>query len=377
MRFLKSLLLCLFWTPIFAQQLAISSGSGQIVLEQFPAKPLVVCATGAGGAPVPNLPVTWTVPAREGTINSSDAATDASGCATARFLATSIQPGTSYAQTTVVASSSIGSVSFYITTSSNRLSESPQVQIVNANPITAPAASTVQNAFTVVVVAGGGIRLGQGIPNIGVRAAFGTGVDPTTAPGGTCDAQFGIVYTDATGKATCNLKLNGNLGTGGVYASVGDYVTIPNSGIPLTITPASTCNVALNPSTMTFGGGGGAGSFAVSSSCGWTVTKNADWITLQSSSSGNGNGTVTFVVNANSGTARTGTITVNNATFTITQSALGSAGPLAFNAAASLPQATVGQAYSTTLGATGGQPPYVWSGTGLPAGLKKEQKKKR
>ena len=35
----------------------------------------------------------------------------------------------------------------------------------------------------------------------------------------------------------------------------------------------------------------------------------------------------------------------------------------------SLPEAKVGDAYSATLAASGGQPPYTWGATGLPAGL--------
>ena len=55
-------------------------------------------------------------------------------------------------------------------------------------------------------------------------------------------------------------------------------------------------------------------------------------------------------------------ITSNSTTFTVVQG-----GPAI--ATTSLPAASSGVLYSTTLAATGGTPPYSWSATGLPAGL--------
>ncbi|MBI4907459.1 MAG: hypothetical protein HY820_27790 [Acidobacteria bacterium] len=67
---------------------------------------------------------------------------------------------------------------------------------------------------------------------------------------------------------------------------------------------------------------GTVGSFAVDSTCAWTATSNAGWITILSGASGStGPGIVTFRVAPNTGPARTGTITVDESTFTITQAA--------------------------------------------------------
>jgi hypothetical protein len=54
--------------------------------------------------------------------------------------------------------------------------------------------------------------------------------------------------------------------------------------------------------------------------CGWTVTSNADWMTVKSAGSGTGNGTIAFDMAANTSTStRIGTITVAGLTFTATQ----------------------------------------------------------
>ncbi len=89
-----------------------------------------------------------------------------------------------------------------------------------------------------------------------------------------------------------------------------------------TIVKRSLCAFTLSVATASFEFGGGNGSFNVTTTagCPWTATSNANWITINSGSTGNGNGTVSFTVAANSGPARTGTITVADQTFTVTQS---------------------------------------------------------
>ena len=82
------------------------------------------------------------------------------------------------------------------------------------------------------------------------------------------------------------------------------------------------CGFSLSQSGKLFGASGGEGSFAVTSpgACNWAATSNAAWIEITSSPVGLGNGTVTYLVRDNLGGApRTGTISVANQTFTITQ----------------------------------------------------------
>jgi len=88
---------------------------------------------------------------------------------------------------------------------------------------------------------------------------------------------------------------------------------------------AQTCSVTLSALSQTVSAAGGTGQFNVSSAagCDWSATSNAPaWLTVQFGQSGSQNGSVGFTVaRQDANTARTGTITVNDRTFTVTQSA--------------------------------------------------------
>jgi hypothetical protein len=59
---------------------------------------------------------------------------------------------------------------------------------------------------------------------------------------------------------------------------------------------------------------------ATPTTCAWSATSNATWVTVTSGASGTGNGQFSFTVSANSGAiVRTGTITVVSQTVTVTQ----------------------------------------------------------
>ncbi|MEI6154444.1 MAG: BACON domain-containing carbohydrate-binding protein, partial [Deltaproteobacteria bacterium] len=83
------------------------------------------------------------------------------------------------------------------------------------------------------------------------------------------------------------------------------------------------CSFTLTSSQQSFSSNGGEGSVqltASSSSCSWTATPAADWITIKSGSTGTGNGTVTYSVAANTEIVpRTGAIAVDTLTFTVTE----------------------------------------------------------
>jgi len=123
-------------------------------------------------------------------------------------------------------------------------------------------------------------------------------------------------------------------------------------------TSINACLFSISPSAQAFSSVGGSGNFQITlpTSCGWTVSSNNSFITIDSPTSGVSNSTVNFTVAANTGGARTGLITitdgVNSRTFQVQQgsgcptslaqttlsfSAQGSSGNVAVTAGAGCP----------------------------------------
>lgn len=100
--------------------------------------------------------------------------------------------------------------------------------------------------------------------------------------------------------------------------------TISIQGVTFTVTQSgATCTYSLNPTSVNYGSTGGSGSFNVNTlvGCPWIGVSNDSWITITGVSSGIGSGTVQYIVAANPlGSGRTGTMTVQGQTFTVTQS---------------------------------------------------------
>ena len=89
---------------------------------------------------------------------------------------------------------------------------------------------------------------------------------------------------------------------------------------------AAGCTYAINPGSRTAAAGGETTTVNVTagSSCAWTATNSASWVTIANGSSGSGNGSVTLTVAANTGgTVRTTALTIAGQAFTITQPASG------------------------------------------------------
>src|SRR5262245_24680183 len=83
----------------------------------------------------------------------------------------------------------------------------------------------------------------------------------------------------------------------------------------------SPCTYVLSATSLNVTSGGGSPTVDVTtgSTCTWTATSNASFITVASGASGTGNGTVTLNVAANAGTTRSGTVTIAGQTVTVTQ----------------------------------------------------------
>ncbi|MBI1898312.1 MAG: hypothetical protein HYS04_17535, partial [Acidobacteria bacterium] len=95
-------------------------------------------------------------------------------------------------------------------------------------------------------------------------------------------------------------------------------INIANQTVTITQAGAN-CTFVLEPESASVAAAGGGGSFSVSSNCSWAATTSANWISITSGSA-MGDGTVTYTVAASTaGASRTGTISIGNRSFTITQ----------------------------------------------------------
>ena len=101
--------------------------------------------------------------------------------------------------------------------------------------------------------------------------------------------------------------------------------TLQVAGQTVTVAQTSGCRYTVSPVSQTFPTDGGSGIITVNSgaACGWTAASRAPWIAITAGSGGAGTGTVTFTVAANAMgvPARSGTIVVNDQTFTVSQAA--------------------------------------------------------
>jgi uncharacterized protein (TIGR03437 family) len=203
-----------------AGNIVIVSGQGQLVNSNYLINtPLTVQVNDTNGKPVVGASVTFAVTqGLGGNVTSSVVTTDNNGQASANFVGSTFPPnGTGYDQTIVNASApGAGSANFYVTTVPGIGQEA---QIFLTTPaigasITGPAGSTMPAAVVVVVTS----ITGAPIPNVGITIGGSGG------PSGTCNnASGGVVLTDATGTATCNLVLNGMVGTAFIAANVGYF----------------------------------------------------------------------------------------------------------------------------------------------------------
>jgi hypothetical protein len=146
------------------------------------------------------------------------------------------------------------------------------------------------------------------------------------------DAGWIHVQTPA-GSGNASLKLNIDANGGAARSApvviANQQVTVTQSDAagppPAPPPPPSTpaCTYSISPSDASVAASGGTGSVAVTAgtACAWSASTNASWISLTSGLSGTGNGAVAFRAASNSGGPRSGTITIADHVFTVTQAA--------------------------------------------------------
>jgi len=141
---------------------------------------------------------------------------------------------------------------------------------------------------------------------------------------GTPSATFTFRWTaPATAGGDAVLVVGSNSANGNGQ-NTGDFITKKTFTATLA---AVNCTFTLSAAGQSFASGvatGAVGVTASDTSCAWTATSNASFVTISSGGSGTGSGTVNFSVGANTTpSVRSGTITIAGQTFTVTQAGNG------------------------------------------------------
>lgn len=177
---------------------------------------------------------------------------------------------------------------------------------------------TTMSAFTTaqrILTTGGEHRFYDGNPELACSTGgpSGTGGDSRQASHWKDDSYTGLTIgiMDPTIASGQRKTITNN-----------DLQMLETIGYTLSGTVPPTCTFSLTPTNATVGTTGGTGSVtlnASASTCAWTATSNASWITLTGNTTGTGSGTVNYSVAANTGGSRSGTISIGGQTFTVNQ----------------------------------------------------------
>ena len=251
-----------------AGSIAIVAGQGQLMTENnntgIPGfgSPLEVLVTDLNGKPVSGSSVTFKITNGPGSLfggsNTLAVKSNAQGVASVGFLSNVVPLGLGSVQTQVAAQASgTNTVTFYETTypSNATLVPPPTVQLLlpqAGQTLTGQAGTVITGAFTANVVDGHGFA----IPNVSVFTCVPqapTAPDQpsvcnvplaNSGPFGTCqNSTGGLVLSDAHGHISCDLLLDGIVGTGPIGAQYGYH--FDTIAFPLKITPGPPGTITL------------------------------------------------------------------------------------------------------------------------------------
>jgi uncharacterized protein (TIGR03437 family) len=247
--------------------LTIIAGQGQLMLADTSTadgpeygSSLEVLATNANGTPLAGLPVTFSVPSQDGTlqVNGGGASsqvvnTNAAGVASVDFLTTSI-PGSDtegFLQSLVTASAAnTNAVTFYITTVTSN--PTPSVYLLAPTPgttLTGAEGSTLTGAVKAQVVSSAGF----GIPNVALTLNDNN-VNPSVFPTISCNGPGGVVLTGSSGIASCDAVFGPRIGSGTFTATIG--FTHTAAPTPFIVTPGAPGEVQIKQGNNQTGGAG-------------------------------------------------------------------------------------------------------------------------
>ncbi len=239
--------------------LSIASGQGQMVSEQFLlTEPFTVRLRDTNGTPVAGQTITFAIATGSGTMSSSTSAgvslpntvcsgnvctavTNTLGLASAGFLATGVSSGFSFAQQTISATNGQATVNFIVTTVLSVLpggGQAAQPLVERLKPteslLIAQAGTTLNEAVQVRVVASAGIQAGQPIPGLALKVTSAN-TDASVGPTAVCVGEGDVALTDASGIATCNLKVAGKLGITSLNVNIGGTQNLGGGTINLDV----------------------------------------------------------------------------------------------------------------------------------------------
>lgn len=139
--------------------------------------------------------------------------------------------------------------------------------------------------------------------------AHGTVVYWTTAGDGSAPGPMDVV---ANGRILAQVPVGGASFT----------VTAAGATTTYSSWASSVCTYSLNPTSVSFSSGGGAGAASVETQvgCEWSAAPNAGFVSITGGTSGTGPGTVSYAVSS-TGYPRSGTLTIADLTFTVSQAA--------------------------------------------------------
>jgi len=190
----------------------------------------------------------------------------------------------------------------------------------NAGPARSGTLTITGQTFTVNQAAFCGFTLAATSATVGATA--GTGSVNVTASAPTCswtassNASWITITSGASGAGSRTVNYSVAANTGGVPRTG----TITIAGQTYTVNQASCATLAATSANVPVGG-----SFNYvnvtgnSSSCSWTATSNASWLSIIIGASGASSRAVYYSVAANSGPPRSGTLTIAGQTYTVNQ----------------------------------------------------------
>ena len=198
-----------------SSQVSIVSGNGEFIQANYPVfgEPLTIQVVSTKGVPLSGVPVTFSVGVGQitgaaiGQISNTNAITDSNGLASTTFTSPSLPLGQTlnFDSTTVLASTSVGSVTFVETVFNVNPNGTGSPSIILVTPIsqtiTVGEGDVLPNGI-VYNVSASQTGNAQYVPNIGIRLAS---LNDITTPGiASCQ---GSSLSDQNGNARCNVQI--------------------------------------------------------------------------------------------------------------------------------------------------------------------------